>query len=84
MRSNGICININNCTHIVNILINQKPLTQEIMEFLRASQCGFDGRIPKICCSDQVSLYILLIQINKISFKFIRSPECLGKIILPN
>ncbi|KAF7399196.1 hypothetical protein HZH68_007788 [Vespula germanica] len=53
-KNNGICINIKNCTQIVNILINQKPLTQEIQEFLRASQCGFEGTIPKICCADQV------------------------------
>lgn len=51
---NGNCINIQNCDPIIRALQNQnKPLTQEMIDFLKAFQCGFDGNNPKVCCPIQ-------------------------------
>lgn len=32
-------------------LLQVKPKTPEIFKTLRNSQCGFDGRYPKVCCA---------------------------------
>ncbi|XP_059470181.1 melanization protease 1-like [Neocloeon triangulifer] len=52
----GRCINIYNCTSVVLVLREQRPLSQETVQRLQASQCGFEGTTPKICCADHVSL----------------------------
>lgn len=45
----GQCVAIQECKELLSLL-KQKPLQPETIAFLRKSQCGFDGRIPKVCC----------------------------------
>ncbi|PSN45970.1 hypothetical protein C0J52_09760 [Blattella germanica] len=47
---NGQCITIQQCPTLLDLL-RQKPLTQKTAQFLREAQCGFEGRYPKVCCS---------------------------------
>lgn len=49
-RKDGQCINIKNCEELVNILKRARPLPQNLLDFLRDSQCGFEGAVPKVCC----------------------------------
>ncbi|XP_008553594.2 uncharacterized protein LOC103575539 [Microplitis demolitor] len=46
----GECIDIRECPDLV-ALLQVKPKTPEIFKTLRNSQCGFDGRYPKVCCA---------------------------------
>ncbi|XP_015171119.1 PREDICTED: serine protease easter-like [Polistes dominula] len=50
---NGVCINIRNCSPIIRILQNQKPLNPETIELLKSFQCGYEGEDPKVCCPVQ-------------------------------
>lgn len=43
------CINLYDCPTLV-AAFNIKPLPTNIATFLRNSQCGFEGNIPKVCC----------------------------------
>ncbi|KAG7204079.1 hypothetical protein KM043_001930 [Ampulex compressa] len=54
LKTSGTCINIRNCQPLVNILRRARPLSQQSLEFLRNSQCGFEGTYPKVCCEDQI------------------------------
>ncbi|KAK0182004.1 hypothetical protein PV327_000179 [Microctonus hyperodae] len=45
----GLCINIRQCPPLLQILVN-RPMTPEGVQFLRNSQCGFEGNDPKVCC----------------------------------
>lgn len=45
----GHCISIHKCSPLVTI-INKKERTQQDIDFLRKSQCGFEGQTPKVCC----------------------------------
>lgn len=45
----GVCISIRNCPALLNLL-RSKPIQRETSQFLRLSQCGFEGRYPKVCC----------------------------------
>ncbi|KAI4485463.1 hypothetical protein M0804_006968 [Polistes exclamans] len=50
----GNCINIKNCDPIIRALQSQKkPLSEEMIEFLKAFQCGYEGEDPKVCCPNQ-------------------------------
>lgn len=49
----GTCINIKNCELLVNILKRPRPLSQNMLDFLRDSQCGFEDSTPKVCCPNQ-------------------------------
>ncbi|XP_052749534.1 phenoloxidase-activating enzyme-like [Galleria mellonella] len=48
----GQCISILNCPPLVTI-INKKERTQQDLDLLRKSQCGFEGQTPKVCCPEQ-------------------------------
>lgn len=49
----GICINLKNCSALFDILIREKPLSESSLNLLRKSQCGFEGKDPKVCCEFQ-------------------------------
>lgn len=49
-----MCVPINECEKLLSLL-KQKPLPPETVDFLRRSQCGFEGRIPKVCCPNSPS-----------------------------
>ncbi|XP_012285285.1 melanization protease 1-like [Orussus abietinus] len=51
----GTCINIRSCPKLLDILKQPRPLPQASLNFLRNSQCGFEGLDPKVCCEDQVT-----------------------------
>ncbi|XP_011312402.1 serine protease easter-like [Fopius arisanus] len=48
----GSCINIRQCTALMNIL-QSRPLDPQNVRFLQESRCGFEGRDPKVCCVGQ-------------------------------
>lgn len=48
----GLCIGIRQCPQLLNIL-QTRPLTPQAMDFLRQSQCGFEGNDPRVCCPIQ-------------------------------
>lgn len=50
--ANGVCIGIRRCPVLLNILQMQPPPSGAV-EFLRQSQCGFEGRDPLVCCPTQ-------------------------------
>lgn len=45
----GQCISVLNCLSLVTI-INKKDRTQQDIDFLRKSKCGYVGKTPKVCC----------------------------------
>ncbi|XP_050460002.1 melanization protease 1-like [Cataglyphis hispanica] len=48
------CINIRNCANIISILRDSpRPLSPEILQMLRDTQCGFEGNDPMVCCVNQ-------------------------------
>lgn len=51
----AVCINIRNCPPMIEILKRPRPLSQESLNILRNSQCGYDGNDPKVCCVNEPS-----------------------------
>lgn len=46
---NGVCINIKTCPLLRSLL--QNGITNDtVKSFIRNSSCGFEGRVPKVCC----------------------------------
>lgn len=45
----GTCINIRNCAVLLNLLQTESQNPQ-VVNFLRSSVCGFEGRNPRVCC----------------------------------
>jgi transmembrane serine protease 9 len=45
----GQCVPIQECQQLL-ALLKQRPLPQQSVQLLRRSQCGFEGRNPKVCC----------------------------------
>ncbi|XP_045461321.1 CLIP domain-containing serine protease 2-like [Harmonia axyridis] len=50
----GECIIIKECTALYAIL-QKRPLSSADANFLRQSQCGFVGLVPKVCCPPTTS-----------------------------
>lgn len=48
----GWCIGLRQCPQLLSIL-QTTPLQPEAIEFLKQSQCGFDGNDPRVCCPIQ-------------------------------
>ncbi|XP_066595020.1 ovochymase-like [Prorops nasuta] len=46
----GRCISIRQCEPLLNIIRSQ-PLRPGAIDFLRQSQCGFQGKNPLVCCT---------------------------------
>lgn len=46
----GTCINIKNCSALLNIIRGPTPIPESSLVFLRKAQCGFDNNTPKVCC----------------------------------
>ncbi|XP_015509702.1 melanization protease 1 isoform X2 [Neodiprion lecontei] len=46
----GNCVNINECGQLLELLKQPRPLPTSTLDILSKSQCGFDGRMPKVCC----------------------------------
>ncbi|XP_017890039.2 uncharacterized protein LOC108630945 [Ceratina calcarata] len=51
-RAPGLCIGIRNCPQLLNAL-QARPLQPKVVDFLRESQCGFEGSDPRVCCPFQ-------------------------------
>ncbi|XP_014611700.1 PREDICTED: uncharacterized protein LOC106790935 [Polistes canadensis] len=45
----GSCINIRQCIPLIKLL-QERPLPPESENYLRQSQCGFEGQNPRVCC----------------------------------
>lgn len=52
-NSVGTCIPIHSCGPLFQVL-TKKPLTQEDKNYLQSVQCGFEGKVPKVCCVQSV------------------------------
>uniref|UniRef100_V5GX21 CLIP domain-containing serine protease n=2 Tax=Anoplophora glabripennis TaxID=217634 RepID=V5GX21_ANOGL len=52
-REQGACKSVSQCPTILSILRN-KPIKAEDAEYLRRSNCGSDGSLPKMCCPFEV------------------------------
>ncbi|XP_075985902.1 phenoloxidase-activating enzyme-like [Anticarsia gemmatalis] len=49
----GECKSIYSCQPLLAVL-NKKDRTQQDMDLLKRSHCGFDGNAPAVCCPSQV------------------------------
>lgn len=45
----SVCTSIYDCAPLLTAF-NQRPLASEAINFLRQSQCGFEGYVPRVCC----------------------------------
>lgn len=45
----SVCSSIYDCAPLLTAF-NQRPLSSEAINFLRQSQCGFEGYVPRVCC----------------------------------
>ncbi|XP_046962571.1 phenoloxidase-activating enzyme 1-like [Vanessa cardui] len=43
------CVSIYDCPQLLTAF-EQRPLKSEMVNFLRQSQCGFEGYVPRVCC----------------------------------
>ncbi|CAH0581471.1 unnamed protein product [Chrysodeixis includens] len=43
------CVSIYDCQPLLNAF-NQRPLPPSVVNYLRKSQCGFEGYVPRVCC----------------------------------
>lgn len=50
-RRQGNCRNIRQCESLLKVL-TKRPLTNSDADFLRRSQCGFEGSDPRVCCPE--------------------------------
>ncbi|XP_014215660.1 serine protease easter-like isoform X2 [Copidosoma floridanum] len=50
----GNCININNCPGILSLL-KTRPVSPDAMGRVLKSQCGFEGKTPKVCCERNIT-----------------------------
>lgn len=48
----GTCINVKQCATLFE-LVNTRSKDPSTVQYLRGSQCGFEGRTAKVCCPDQ-------------------------------
>lgn len=48
-REMGECKVISSCQVLFSILKN-RPIKPQDADYLRRSQCGFEGSLPKVCC----------------------------------
>ncbi|CAD6244871.1 GSCOCT00013511001.2-RA-CDS [Cotesia congregata] len=62
----GVCIPVVECPSIVNILRGRKPLSDATLRFLRQSQCGLEGEMPFVCCTDSVEKDNLTIEASEL------------------
>lgn len=46
----GICLSIKECLPLFNLL-QHRPVSMGSVEYLKRSQCGFEGIDPKVCCA---------------------------------
>ncbi|XP_050504927.1 serine protease easter [Diabrotica virgifera virgifera] len=51
-QEGGDCKIITQCPSLFKILKN-RPIRSEDADYLRKSQCGFEGTLPKVCCALQ-------------------------------
>ncbi|XP_015439901.1 PREDICTED: serine protease easter-like [Dufourea novaeangliae] len=49
-NKSGVCVNVRSCQPVLDILVKQRPLSKEIINYLTSLQCGFEGKNPKVCC----------------------------------
>ncbi|CAK1600806.1 unnamed protein product [Parnassius mnemosyne] len=43
------CISLYKCNDLL-AAFEERPLKNEVISFLRQSQCGFEGYVPRVCC----------------------------------
>nr|CAD7588738.1 unnamed protein product [Timema genevievae] len=43
----GVCVSLNSCFDLLDLL-KARPIRPEVAQFLRDSQCGFEGNYPKL------------------------------------
>lgn len=53
----GICINLNKCDALMDTVKREGLTSQSTLQQLHRATCGFEGKIPKVCCENQVYLY---------------------------
>ncbi|CAG9821117.1 unnamed protein product [Phaedon cochleariae] len=49
VNSRGDCKSIEACPRLYKMLTH-RPITRQDANYLRDSMCGFEGRLPKVCC----------------------------------
>lgn len=43
------CVSLYDCSQLLSAF-EQRPLQSKVVSFLRQSQCGFQGYVPRVCC----------------------------------
>jgi hypothetical protein len=46
----GVCIDVKSCPKLLNLIKNQRHVPS-VLDYLRKSICGFEGKIRKTCCA---------------------------------
>ncbi|XP_045768442.1 phenoloxidase-activating enzyme 1-like [Maniola jurtina] len=49
LKRQSDCVSIYDCPQLLTPF-EQRPLPNHVINFLRQSQCGFEGYIPRVCC----------------------------------
>lgn len=49
LRDAGVCVNIRDCTNLVNLLRTQSN-NPDVRSYLVRSTCGYQGTTPMVCC----------------------------------
>lgn len=52
----GICINLNKCDALLDTVKRDGLTSQSTLQQLHRSMCGFEGKIPKVCCESQETI----------------------------
>nr|ANH58161.1 prophenoloxidase activating proteinase 1 [Plutella xylostella] len=49
LGSSSQCVSLYDCSALLQAF-EQRPLPSHVVTFLRKSQCGFEGYVPRVCC----------------------------------
>lgn len=49
LGANSNCVSLYSCPELMRAF-DQRPLSSDVIDFLRQSQCGFEGYTPRVCC----------------------------------
>lgn len=87
-NESGICINLMNCPVLLVVLEHRiKTKSADDYSLLKKSQCGFEGRTPKVCCPlDETSGDVIgldsIEEVPSNENRTIRSTLDCGKIVI--
>ncbi|XP_068632384.1 phenoloxidase-activating enzyme 1-like [Battus philenor] len=49
LGATSVCVSLYDCKQLLSAF-EERPLRNDVVSFLRQSQCGFQGYVPRVCC----------------------------------